>query len=694
MTAINLPFQHHNSRQEPISRHTLLWLLLANVAIITPLYEQVTLWSLIICTFCLMWRFAIFAGKIARPSRKVVVAIALGSIIALLMAVKQLGMLAALINLLVLGYALKFIELKSRRDVHISVLAGYFLIALTFIKYQSLWSTLHLVIVTLVNTAVLVSLYHNENRLRFTSMLTSKIILQSFPLAILLFIVIPRLPPLWMVPSQGGAVTGLSDSVNFTNITKLTRSSALAFRATFDNKYQADNKDLYWRAIVLEDYDNQQWSQNSSITEHNSIKAGARKLDFNIATASQQIKPQHYAIIAEPSAQQWLFGLDVAASKDPSVIMRADHSLYSKQVIDTAKQYQLMAFPNLEMELALDPTTRAINLALPKNSNPQTTALAMQFKLLYPDAKARLNAMMRYFTEQPYFYTLQPPAVGEQQIDDFLIINKAGFCVHYASAFTFMARTTGLPARLVTGYQGGEYNGTGGYYSIYQYMAHAWVEVWLPSLGWTRYDPTSMIAPQRINAGFDAYFDPFESYRLNSPLGYLGLYTSEWFNQLRLQLASIDYFWSVWVLGFDTDKQQNVLKKLLGEITQTRLALLVLASLLIIGLAIAYSAGLLTPTRTKAKHIQAYLTICNLLAKRSLPRHTDETPEHYNQRVSTYFPAIAKDFDCLTRYYVAIQYQPLSSSAKKRVSRLLIRQSWKLKINIITLGLALNKTNT
>ncbi|MEZ9820437.1 DUF3488 and DUF4129 domain-containing transglutaminase family protein [Shewanella sp. 10N.286.45.A1] len=684
-----------------LSRQTLMWLLLTNIAIISPLYEQTTLWSLAICSICIIWRLGIYIGKVAKPPRWLITVLALASAMTLTMVVSQIGALNALINLLVLGYALKYIEMRSRRDVHIVVLVGYFLIALSFIQQQSLWSAIHLLIVTLINTCVLVSLHHDKGQFRFTANLGTKIVIQSFPLAILLFLVLPRLPPLWLVPAQGGATTGLSSTVNFSNITELTRSAELAFRATFKQGERPKNSALYWRAIVMEDYDGKQWSQNSSITnseqalsqpktdKHSWRHATLRQLDD-----AEKLGSISYSVIAEASAQQWLFGLDVATSPDSDITVLADHRLFAKRPIDQRKLYNVTSFPKQKMDPVIARKALDINLSLPKQSNPGTRLLAQQFKQQYPNSQSRLKAMMDYFNQQPYYYTLRPPAVGQQQIDDFLLNNKSGFCVHYASAFAFMARVTGLPARIVSGYQGGEYNEAGGYYSIYQYMAHAWVEVWLPNQGWTRYDPTAMIAPERIEQGFDAVFDPHESYLFDSPFGYLGSRTSDIFNQLRMQFAGIDYLWSVWVLGFNTDKQQDVLQQLLGEVTQLRVALFVLITLSIIGLAIAYSAGLLHLGRSQNKHVKAYLAVCHLLTSRGVKRAANEGPDDFNRRVKNALPFIASDFDKLTRYYIAIQYQKLTPSAYKRISRLLIAQSRWIKFNIIKQRLALDKTNT
>ncbi|ABV87738.1 DUF3488 and DUF4129 domain-containing transglutaminase family protein [Shewanella pealeana] len=684
--------------RQSISRHTLMWLLLANIAILSPLYEQVTLWSLAICTICIFWRIGIYLGRVAKPPKWLVTSLAFAAAATLAMVAGQIGVLTAMVNLLILGYALKYIEMRNRRDVRAVVLAGYFLIAFTFIHQQSLLSSLHLVIVTMINTCVLISLYHDEGNFKYAAKLGGKIILQSIPLAVILFLVLPRLPPLWMVPPQNGAQTGLSDKVSFGDIGQLTRSSALAFRATFTGNAPSNDK-LYWRAIVLEDYNGKDWTQNPSIIEAqsspNRTSPSNRPFSSNERTRVQaNVSTIDYQIIAEQSAQHWLFGLDVATSQDRGIKRLADYSLYATRPIDQRRLYQVTSFNESIMDSQLSDSSKTVNLTLPTGSNPKTQALAAQFATHYPSAEQRLNAMMQYFAQQPYYYTLQPPRVGKQQIDDFLIENKAGFCVHYASAFAFMARATGIPARLVTGYQGAEFNPSAGYYSIYQYMAHAWVEAWLPNRGWVRFDPTAMIAPERVEQGFDAFFDPESTYLMDNPFSALAYRDNPFINQMRMQLASVDYFWSVWVLGFNDQKQQRVLEEILGEVTQTKLTIFILISLCVIGLAIAYSAGLVQFHRSSDKHLNAYYSVCKMLRQRGLARAHHEGPLDYNQRVAAAFPDIAEDFNKLTHYFITIQYQNLSKRSHKSFSRLLIKQSRWLKINIVKQRLALNKTNT
>ncbi|WP_299794444.1 DUF3488 and transglutaminase-like domain-containing protein [uncultured Shewanella sp.] len=665
------------SQQEIISRHSLLWLLIVNIAVLAPLYDKFTPWTLAICGICLVWRFGIFVGKVAKPPRYLVTGLAIASAITLALVTSEIGILNGLINLLILGYALKYIEMRNRRDVRTVVLVGYFLIAITFIDQQSIFYAINLTFVAGINTCVLVSLYREDVKLKETARICFKLLFQSLPLAALLFLVLPRLPPLWLVPQQKSTETGLSDEVSFGDITELTRSAELAFRADFTQS-PPGNHQLYWRALVMEDYDGRRWTQNKSIDdieENTPFRTPKR-----VRPEGQSIQ---YSVIAEPSNQHWLFGLDTAFSSDSGIINLPDYRLYSVRSLDQKFQYRVESYPDYTMDSRLDDEVRQLNLQLPDGINPRTFDLAKAFETRFPEPETRLNAMMKYFTEQPYFYTLTPPQVGPQQIDDFLFENKAGFCVHYASAFAFMARASGLPARLVTGYQGGEINQNAGYLSIYQYMAHAWTEVWLEDKGWVRFDPTAMIAPQRVLQGFDSYFQAQDSYLLDSPFSPLRLREFPLLNELRLTLASIDFYWSVWVLGFDTNKQRQVLQKLLGEVTQKKVAIFVLLSIALIGLAIAYSAGLIHFSRGKDRISSTYLRICRLLEKKGLIRDTRQGPIDYSQTVQQNFPAIADDFALFTKYYVALKYQPLSANGRKQTVKLFLQQSRKLKLKII-----------
>ncbi|AZG35755.1 MULTISPECIES: transglutaminase TgpA family protein [Shewanella] len=650
-----------------ISRNTLFWLLITNVAILSPLHEQATLWSLGICAICFIWRVGIFLGKVAAPPKILVTSLAIGAAITLALVSSEIGLLNALVNLLILGYALKYIEMRELRDVKAIVLVGYFLIALTLLDQQSMLNTLHLLAVTVLNTGVLISVYQDKSNKAANLSFSLKLVLQSLPLAILLFVVFPRLSPLWLVPNMKAATTGLSDEVSFGDISKLTRSAELAFRAGFENPDGSTlgpaNKDLYWRTLVMENYDGKTWRQDPSIQQVQH-QAYFQQPERQAPSANDMSRKINYVVISEPSHQKWLYGLDEAFSQNDLVVELADYRLFSLRPVDQRMSYRVTSYPDLIMDPKLDRNTKLINLTLPSNSNPKTRKLGLQFAKDYPDPQARINAMMNYFSVQAYYYTLSPPSVGGQQIDDFMFENRAGFCAHYASAMVFMARASGIPTRMVTGYQGGEYNAKAGYYSVYQYMAHAWTEVWFEGLGWQRFDPTAMIAPQRILDGFDATFDSQSSYLQDSPFSSLHMKQYPWLNELRQQLASVDYYWSVWVLGFDEQRKQQVLARLLGDVSSSKIALLMIFSFMIIALMIAYYAGLFNVDRQQDPLNKRYQIICQRLAQKGIARQQGQASSDYaaavNAHLSALSPQIASDFTALSNAFVALKYQPLT----------------------------------
>ncbi|GIU04937.1 transglutaminase TgpA family protein [Shewanella morhuae] len=696
---------------ENIGRHTLFWLLITNIAVLSPLFDKTTPWTLGICAICLLWRIGIYVGKVAKPPRFLVTSLAIGAVTTLALVSQQIGLLNALVNLLLLGYALKYIEMRNQRDVRVVVLAGYFIIALTFIDHQSLLSTMHLLVVTLINTCVLVTLYQDKHSFKHTAWLGGKFLLQSVPLALLLFLVLPRFAPLWLVPNMKEAQTGLSDNLAIGDIGKLTRSTELAFRAGFSNATPT-NAELYWRALIMENYDGVTWRQDAEIK-----KLQKEALQFPPSRPSPALminnptlissKPQNaaqdnshsirYQVIAEPSHQPWLFGLDVAYSQDDNVANLPDYRLLALRNVDQRMSYQVESWPKAKMDLMLSAQQRQINLELPSNSNPRTWALAAQFKMQHPEPKPRLSAMMRHFNSELFFYTLTPPPLGPQQVDDFLFENKAGFCVHYAAAFIFMARASGLPARMVTGYQGGEFNPQAGYYSVYQYMAHAWAEVWLEGEGWVRFDPTAMVAPERIEQGFDAQFDPEQSYLQASPFSSLRFKSMPWLNELRQRFASIDYYWSVWVLGFNQDKQKQVLSGILGKVTNTKIALFMGLCIGLIVLYIAYSAGLLH-VNTKGDPISnRYQLVCNRLARHGIKRNDSDGPNQFSQQIIEQYqhsaPKLCALVQTMTQSYVALKYQALPAEdyqrhlsefkmAVKQLNRYLFNAKVRAKLNL------------
>ncbi|MEX2333810.1 MAG: DUF3488 and transglutaminase-like domain-containing protein, partial [Pseudohongiella sp.] len=292
-----------------------------------------------------------------------------------------------------------------------------------------------------------------------------------------------------------------------------------------DRAERLQPQDLYWRGLVLEAFDGRSWSRSN-------------RLEFDLdpvpdgVPANEQLR---YLVTLEPARQFWLYGLHQAYVMRPQTYRDARGVLVTSDMIRQRVRYPVTSIPP-QPELTLDADTRQRNLALPTNSNPQTRQWVQALRSQYTNDRSLTDAVLRQFTEQNFYYTLTPGQNSEQSVDDFLFSTRQGYCEHYASALTFVLRTAGIPARIVAGYQGGNYNPITGHWSVYQYNAHAWVEAWFPGSGWQQLDPTRYIAPERIQLGMDAWLSSLDTSR--DP----GVDRN---TRLRLQLAAIPGYQSV-----------------------------------------------------------------------------------------------------------------------------------------------------
>ena len=264
-----------------------------------------------------------------------------------------------------------------------------------------------------------------------------------------------------------------------------------AFRVEFDGPVPPA-QERYWRGPVLWDFDGTTWNRSRFLS--------------NIPVRSQpseETAPYHYQVILEPHERRWLFALDYPAAYPRNANLSIDYTLTSKDPVVTLKRYTIKSDPRHVDTPKLSSPLRDRATQLPAGSNPRARALAAQWRNQYNDHEL-VNHALQHFNQEAFFYTLNPPLLGRHSVDEFLFDIREGYCEFYASAFTFLMRAAGIPARVVTGYQGGYYSDIGGYLLVRQSDAHAWAEVWLTGSGWVRIDPTAAVAPQRIREGSTA----------------------------------------------------------------------------------------------------------------------------------------------------------------------------------------------
>ncbi|WP_343817457.1 DUF3488 and transglutaminase-like domain-containing protein [Colwellia asteriadis] len=614
---------------------------------------------------------------------------AIAGCLAITLSAQGLGVLLSMVHLLSFAYALKAFELKSRRDFYQLFLLGLFLVAAALIFKQDLSFALIAMVALVVNLAVLLQFFSRAQAVSNTLKTVLLLLGQSMFLAAVLFIVFPRLSPFWQVPQANSATTGLSDTVQPGDIAKLAQSSELAFRVNFSQGNIPTYSQLYWRAMVLEDYDGRAWSRTApdpATVSHDNYQLEAINKRLFMPNTFKESEKLNYQIITEPSFQHWLFALAPATSKDNSLLLLPDYTIQSRKLLSQAKGYHLDSYLNSPLEVNIAQERKAQNLALPARSNPRLVQLAQQLAQQYPDSEQRAQAVLTQIREQQYFYTLEPPRLLNNSLDQFFFDTKAGFCEHYASAFTFIMRASGVPARLVTGYLGGEYNNLSsdgttnrsneaqgaqqGHLSIYQSDAHAWSEIWVEGKGWLRVDPTAAVDPMRVNSGFSTQLQQQQLALNNNLLSFNHLKKFAWLNELRLRFDALDYQWTRWVLGYSNDKQRDLLQQLLGKFQAWKVALIIIGAMAI-SIALVFGVMFLINHQKKQKRalspwLVLYQKALLILANNGLEKPVNVTPQNFLLIIKIKYPELSLAFARVNASFTRLNYQELTREEQKK----------------------------
>jgi transglutaminase-like putative cysteine protease len=616
-----------------IPRHSFMWLLIAQIAVIAPHIERLPIVIVFGWLLAAGWRTWIFQGRGRFPHA----VIKLGLVVICLFGIRKtygnwIG-LEPSVALLITCFSFKLLESKTRREAYLLLFLGYFVAVTEFLFEQGLGTTLYMLLPIVLLTTALIAL-HQPEPLRFewrALRAATTMALQAVPLMLLLFLVFPRLAPLWQVPMPNAqARTGMSDELSPGDIAQLSQSDALAFRVQFENATPPPNAQLYWRGLVLDDFDGRRWKAGSFSDMPMSIVLASRRAQTQTASAAAAGPTQiiDYQVYIEPTHQRWLYALETPEPRDLKVELTWNYRLLARDAVHDKFSYRARAYVGRAMDLDLEKRLRARTLALPADSNPRARQWAQALRADVASDEQFIAAVLDYFRQQPFFYTLKPPLLGAQPVDEFLFDSRKGFCEHYASSFVFAMRAAGVPARIVAGYQGGERNPLTGTVQVRQFDAHAWAEVWLADKGWIRVDPTAAVAPQRIERGLESALTSGE-FLANSPFSANRYRSIEWVNQLRLRLDVVNYNWTRWVVNYHEDTQTSVLENLLGGVSAWRLGLLLVGGGAI---ALALVAFLLLgrPTRVhESAQLRLYRRFQHIMARRGYPCPPGMTPQAY-----------------------------------------------------------------
>ena len=646
------------STLQQIPRNALVWIIISLFALVAPHASRLPIWILALYAVAVIWRLQVHRGRWSFPGRWVKVVMILSGFVGIYASYGSFVGLEPTVALLLIAFALKLLELSHRKDAYVLLFLGYFICLTQFLFSQDLLVTLYaLVSVTVVTTALVAIHRPGEHQFKLGTLhVASVMLLQALPLMIVLFFLFPRFGPLWTVPIKNHtAKTGMSDFMKPGDVASLSQSADVAFRVKFDGEIPVKSA-LYWRGLVLSRIEQGVWSALSFYD-----------LPANQLRPQEVIiggEPIRYNVIMEPTQQRWLYGLKYARSDTRTVMQASDFRLFSPTLIETEFMYTVDSWTDVPVEETLSDWRRTTETQLPPTGNAKTRKLSLELREEAGSNAAFVDLVLDRFRVEPYVYTLRPGLLPEQDsIDAFLFQSQRGFCEHYASAFVFMMRAAGVPARVVAGYQGGEINPINKTVIVHQFDAHAWAEVWLASRGWVRVDPTAAISPLRIEFGLEeamASEGSFLSAMLLSPARYRSI---PLLNLLRLRYDALTYRWQTWVVGFDSERQFNLLRSFFGETTAKAFAIVLLGSWALVLLPVAISlfrAPDIEPVRPLAKH---YRIFCKRLARLDLIRGAGETPSQFAQRVAEEFPDYAEQLWQITDLYNQLAYADAQRSA-------------------------------
>jgi len=618
------------------------WLLLSLAMVAAPHVERMPWWVTLLATTLMAWRAYIALYGLTLPRKWLLLAIAAGALGGIFISYGRILGRDSGVTLLIVMLALKLMEMATLRDAMVLIFIAYFLVITNFLYSQSIPTALYMLLAVWIITATTVGFQFRAAQPGYRYQLRSAgvMLLQSAPLMLVLFVLFPRVQgPLWGMPQDAySGVTGLSDEMSPGSVSSMILSDAVAFRVNFDALQPPPTQELYWRGPVMWDFDGYTWS--------------AARVPYLAPRQYEALDPDvAYTVTVEPNGKRWLFALDLPAKTPPRSVMTSDFQLLSQTAVVNRVRYDMVS--HLIYRDNHEPSAYELRraLLLPGSANPRTRELARSMRQQAGDDRAYISAVLAMYRNQNFYYTTTPPPLRENAVDEFLFSTRAGFCEHFASSFAVMMRAAGIPARIVTGYQGGELNTVGNYMIVRQADAHAWTEVWLKDEGWVRVDPTAAVSPVRVEAGVSAAVPQREEL----PLLLRGRYP--WLHRARLTLDSIANSWNQIVLGYTPERQRQLMQRAgIDDATWQKLVavMFVATGLVTLGLAalMLYKLRALRPDPIAA----AYGQFCGRLAHRGVARHPSEGPDAFRKRAIAAHPELSGPIGSISDIYIRLRY--------------------------------------
>jgi transglutaminase-like putative cysteine protease len=638
-------------RDMSIPRRPLLWLAAALLFTLPPMFGSLVSWVPCVLLLSIAMKFWMEPRGYRLRFAALKLTLATAALFAIFGSYGSLKGIEPVVSLLVLLMALKILEAHTTREFQVMVLMGWVLCLCGFFLSQDFAIALCLLTAFALLLVASIQFYRGSSPGAFWAPLGTacRIVVQATPLVVLLFILFPRINAglRFELRAIRSASSGFSDRLSPGSIAALANSTDIAFRAEFPGSKTRPPGPLYWRGVVMWRCDGMKWQAPSEVV---SASRSTRE-----SPGGNTIRQR---LTLAPHGERWMFALDRPFEIPPGAILARGDYLWSVQTIRKARRYEVASSPAAAGK-ELTTAERREALQLPPSISPAARELAQSWTAQNSNPRAIANNALQFFRTQGFRYSLSPGEYRKNDLEQFLFHRRVGFCEHYAASFATLMRLAGIPARVVVGYLGGEYNDLGHFFLVRQADTHAWCEVWLPDSGWTRVDPTTTVAPGRASLDLNSFLERrIASGQMDARQSAFvaRLARSALFTDVRLALETLSYQWDTRLLAFDADVQEVWLDSV-GLANRGPFVLILEILIVAIALLVIYFGWMQWRTRSRSDRVKAlYGRFCQKAARLGARRHPWEGPSDFSRRAAQLLPNESDRIRQILDTYIALRY--------------------------------------
>ena len=644
-----------------IPRRPLLWMAAALLFTLPPFFDSLAIWVPWLFLLSLALKFWMEPRGYRLRSVVLKLVLVATAVTTAFVSYGSVRGVEAGITLLVVLASLKILEAHTAREFRVMVLIGWMLCLCGFFLSQDFTTALCLLIAFALLAVALIQFHRGAapGAVWPPIITASKLFLQALPLLILFFLLFPRINTglRFELRPFRSANTGFSDRLSPGSIAALANSSEIAFRAEFPGTNTRPPGPMYWRGVVMWRCNGMEWRAPYDPRPKTPPSTPDVAGSGSVSVQSPNAREIQQRITLAPHGARWMFALDHPIKTARGAMLARGDYLWSFQPIRKSRQYEVVSSESTAHDISAKERSDA--LEVPAAISPAVRDLAYSWTVRNHDARGVVTSALQFFRTQGFGYSLTP---GEyHNLDEFLFRGRVGFCEHYATSFATLMRLAGIPARVVVGYLGGEYNDLGHFFLVRQADAHAWCEIWLPENGWTRVDPTAAVAPGRASLDLTTYLET------RSVSGQMGagrnaliarLLRSGIVTNVRFTWQTLSYEWDTRLLAFDADVQDVFLASM-GIGSHGPVFLIVEILLVAIALLAIYFAWMQLRTRSRVDRVKAlYEYFCQKTARLGVPRDPCEGPLDFAQRAAHSLPNESNRIRKIADTYILLRYAP------------------------------------